>query len=274
MLNNTALLMMFINEGGGQKIKQIACTDTTTWFINSKGELYGCGWNYYGQQGSGSTDTVTVFTKRADSVSNIVISNSTAWYITKDGDLYGCGDGENGNQGTGKTSIIVTRFTKKADNVKKVCCDKYTTWYITNSGELYGCGNNQSKQQGVGNSNGSYVTTFTKRAENVADVMSVNYYADIDYQVYGVTWYLTNSGELHGCGYNSKGQQGISPETSYIVEGFTKRADNVVQFMCSYLTTWYINKSGELYGCIKVVVIREMGRQIIMELQNLLNVRK
>lgn len=93
------------------------------------------------------------------------------------------------------------------------------------------------------------MTTFTKRAENVADVISINYYADIDYQVYGVTWYLTNSGELHGCGYNSKGQQGISPETSYIVEGFTKRADSVVQFMCSYLTTWYINKSGELYGC-------------------------
>lgn len=89
MLNNTALLMMM--SVGGQKIKQVACTINSTGFINSKGELYGCGNNTYGQQGNGSKDNVLVFTKRADNVDKVSCSGSVVWYITKSGELYGCG---------------------------------------------------------------------------------------------------------------------------------------------------------------------------------------
>lgn len=89
MLNNTALLMMM--SVGGQKIKQVACTINSTWFINSKGELYGCGSSYSGQQGNGSKDNVLVFTKRADNVDKVSCSGSVVWYITKSGELYGCG---------------------------------------------------------------------------------------------------------------------------------------------------------------------------------------
>ena len=39
-------------------------SDSITWILTSKGDLYGCGSSSYGQQGSGNTDNVLTFTKR------------------------------------------------------------------------------------------------------------------------------------------------------------------------------------------------------------------
>ena len=58
------------------------------------------------------------------------------------------------------------------------------------------------------------------------------------------TWYLTNTGELYGCGNNGSGQQGGSAN----VITFTKVADNVKKVACSISTTWYITNNSELYG--------------------------
>jgi alpha-tubulin suppressor-like RCC1 family protein len=42
----------------------VFASDRTTWILTSKGELYSCGQNNYGQQGSGNTSNVLTFTKR------------------------------------------------------------------------------------------------------------------------------------------------------------------------------------------------------------------
>ncbi|WP_293705045.1 hypothetical protein, partial [uncultured Parasutterella sp.] len=87
MLNNAALLMMFKKKANG--VAQVVCSNSTTWYLNKSGELYGCGKGIYGQQGNGSTDNVTTFTKRADNVAQVVCSEETTWYLTKAGELYG-----------------------------------------------------------------------------------------------------------------------------------------------------------------------------------------
>lgn len=61
MLNNAALLMTVKKT---VKVTQIACSTYTAWYVTNTGELYGCGRGDHGQQGSGSTDNVTTFTKR------------------------------------------------------------------------------------------------------------------------------------------------------------------------------------------------------------------
>ena len=45
-------------------VAQFACSGDTTWYLTKTSELYGCGYGYYGQQGNGSTNNVTRFTKR------------------------------------------------------------------------------------------------------------------------------------------------------------------------------------------------------------------
>ena len=86
--------------------------DNTTWILTSKGDLYGCGSNNYGHQGSGNTSKVKTFTKRAENVKEVSCSNSTTWYIDISNNLYGCGWNIYGQQGSGDTSNVLT-FTKR-----------------------------------------------------------------------------------------------------------------------------------------------------------------
>ena len=119
-------------------------SSNTTWILTPKGELYGCGHNNYGQQGSGDTSNVLVFTKRASNVKDVICSSRTTWYIDNNNNLYGCGANyykQHGSGGSGYGNNVLT-FTKRASNVKKVSCTEEMTWYIDNNNNLYGCGAN------------------------------------------------------------------------------------------------------------------------------------
>ena len=61
------------------------------------------------------------------------------------------------------------------------------------------------------------------------------------------SWYITDSGDLYGCGEGSFGQQGSGDRENVLT--FTKRASNVKEVSCSRTRTWYITDSGDLYGC-------------------------
>lgn len=242
------ILMMSV--GGGQKIKQVACSSNATWFINGKGELYGCGSSYCGQQGDNNAENsyvnINIFTKRADNVAYITCSDTTTWYITKSGELFGCGNGYYGQQGNGSTNHVLI-FTKRADNVKYVSCDSLVTWYLGINGELFGCGDNNYSNQGAGSSASAKIYNFTKRASNVKKFICEN----------DTTWYINNSLELYGCGANYYGQQG-GGDTSQYVYTFTKKMDNVVDVVCRsyynnilyemYAQLGIINTSGELWS--------------------------
>ena len=64
--------MTFTKRADG--VKDVVCSTNATFYITTTGELYGCGNNAYGQQGSGATTTVSTFTKRADNVEKIYVS--------------------------------------------------------------------------------------------------------------------------------------------------------------------------------------------------------
>ena len=217
------------------KIFQCIGTGGTSWYIATNGDLYGCGLNGSGQQGSGDTTDVTTFTKRASNVKLVACESNVTWYVTNDGELYGCGYNSSGQQGSGDTAIVTT-FTKRASNVASAACSEISSWYLTNDGDLYGCGQNGNGQQGSGDTTFSF-KTFIKRASNVAFIICSS----------GTTWYLSNTGDLYGCGFNGAGQQGSGDTTDVLT--FTKRAEDVVEASASGGTTWYMNTSGELYGC-------------------------
>lgn len=213
----------------------------TSWYLDSNGDLYGCGDNQYGQQGiSSATTYVATFTKRASNVADFDCSIGATWYITTDNKLYGCGQNDKHQQGDGTTTNVES-FTQRATGVSKVITNPYTTWYITTGGALVGCGNNNNGQQSTGNT--TEVTTFTQRvASGVVDVKAGGG---------GVTWYLTSDGKLYGCGGNVQGNQGdgTGGTTPNYVANFTQRASNVAQFDCTSQETWYVTTDGKLYGC-------------------------
>ena len=105
-------LRMAISRIIGKKVDKVCCSDYTTWYITDSGDLYGCGNNYFGQQGSGERVDVLAFTKRASNVKEVACSDDTTWYIDNNNNLYGCGLNDNGQQGSGGTSSVLT-FTEK-----------------------------------------------------------------------------------------------------------------------------------------------------------------
>ena len=198
--------------------------------------MYGCGGGTFGNQGNGGGD-VREFTKRAENVAQVACSDYTTWYVTTTGDLYGCGINRNGQQSIGGTEPDrISVFTKRAENVSKVFCDPgdYGTanWYITTTGDLYGCGIGYNGQQGNGyDGDEGQVNTFTKRAENVKDFICGGS---------STSWYLTNNGELYGCGGAYYGQQGNGGDYRNPNEKLFEKKSRKCQRFCSFLPYYVV----------------------------------
>ena len=227
---NTTRVYTFTQRASN--VKDVVCSQTTTWYITTSGDLYGCG--------SNNTINESYFTKKASNVVKVACSNDTTWYITTSGDLYGCGRNDYGQQGSGNTTNVTT-FTKRASNVKDVVCTSYSTWYIDKNDNLYGCGSNQSYQQGNGGS-GTYVSSFTQKPSNVAKVVL----GDGNSPEQEAVWILKTNGDLSGCGYNGQGQQGNGNTNN--VANFSLRASNVKDVVCWRSSTYYLSENGGIYA--------------------------
>ena len=227
---------------------KLVCTGSTTWIIDDDGNLYCCGWNSDGQQGSGNNkNNVLTFTKRAENVKIVKATSGATWYLTNDDSLYGAGS-------NGAKNYDTTTFTLKMTNVDSYIIDD-NRWVLTKDGELYGCGYNNYGELGSGNSGdgdgfGDWV--LRKRAENVKSFFTGD----------GTTWYIDNNNDLYGCGNNNYNQQGLDVpvKTKYNAHAYTvfaldhypvfqKRASNAKTVFADREFTFYLDFDGNLYGC-------------------------
>lgn len=216
---------------------KISCSQHTTWAIKKDHTLWGCGEGDHGQQGNGSTDSVSTFTQRLTNVSEVTCVDNATWVIKTDNTLWGCGFGDWGQQGSGSSSDVTT-FTQRGSYIVSVVCSDFSTWAIANNGDLFGCGRGDYGQQGNDRTSGS--SSFVLRLQNVKQVCcSTN-----------TTWALKTDGTLLGCGYNMYGQQGNGERSgANHVKVFTQRLTDVSKVACSGDTTWAIKTDGTLWGC-------------------------
>lgn len=98
----------------GESVTKVACSLQTTWALTTDGELFGCGRNTYGQQGSGDTTNVTSFTQRLSDkrIADIFCNVPITWALTTDGELFGCGRNNYGQQASGDTANVLS-FTQR-----------------------------------------------------------------------------------------------------------------------------------------------------------------
>ena len=223
-------------------ITKFESSGITTWYLDSEGDLWGCGDNQYGQQGiDPATTYISTFTKRASNVKDFTCSESTTWYIDEDDKLFGCGLNDKGQQGSGDTTNVST-FTQRGTNVADIKASGTMTWYLTKDNKLYGTGDNACGQQSTGDT--TNVLNFTQRATSVASFK-------IAKETGAVVWYLSTSDALFGVGMNVQGNQGdgTGGTTPNYVSHFTQRATNVADYDCTGQETWYVTTGGVLYGC-------------------------
>ena len=228
-----------------KKIAQVAVSNVSTWILTKSGDLYGCGRGETGEQGTGNSSNVYVFTKRMTDVKKVFCSRysdlgNTTWVIKKDGTLWGTGYATYGQQGDGNTSThSVYTFTQRMTDVKDAFVYNTMTWVIKNDNSLWGSGDNTGGQMGLGTNTPERVGSFRKIMDNVKKAQLFSYRSGIILKTDGTLW---NFGQ--GSNYVE------------VVIYLRQRLDNVIDFVVpkkegsgDNTNCWAIRADGTLWGC-------------------------
>ena len=133
-------------------------------------------------------------------------SDSHTVFLTDAGNVYSCGYNPYGQLGLGDlinrnipTLISNKYFTGKVIQVK---CKGYFTLFLTDTGNVYSCGYNSAGQLGIGNN--IIKNTPTVISNTYFSGKVINIYCGYEHSLF-----LTDTGNLYGCGSNIYGQLGL-----------------------------------------------------------------
>lgn len=187
------------------KIRQVATGWAHSLFlVEGTNDVYSCGWNSYGQLGTGDTNDRYTLTKvmlpESVKIVKIAAGMSHSIFVSNTGDVYVCGNNTHGQLGLELVNYPIPTIVKNIPvGVIDVSCNYEHTMFITIGGEVYGCGKNTYGQLGIGDK-GTY-TVPTKVKSLTEPIKKVCTGA-------GHTIFLTKSGIAYGCGKNTYGALG------------------------------------------------------------------
>lgn len=214
-------------SGGVTVTPSCACTGAGSLFVNSSGELWGCGY-------IGANTYFNSWTRiQSGGVKACAMGYFSAYYITTDGDLYGIGYNNYGQLGLGHTTTqsawVLTR-----SGVSAVWAGDYHTMCLTSGGELLVVGCNMYGQLGLGDTTNR--TAWTHAANNVLTAACGSSHS----------FYITSANVLMACGYNNYCQTGLSGTTNKTT--WTQSATGVSLVAAGQYHSLYVNTSSVLYA--------------------------
>ena len=207
-----------LNGFDSSNIISASCGNHHSLFLTSNFKVYSCGHNGQGQLGHGTigTDVLTPTELITDGFnqSNIIsIAGGAAYslFLTSNFKVYSCGNNGYGQLGHGTigtdvlkpTKIILDGFNEYDYNVIKIASGYYHNLFLTSNYKVYSCGYNGKGQLGrdTGSQDSIIPTQITYNGFNnlnIVDISCGNYHS----------LFLTNNGQVYGCGYNNVGQTG------------------------------------------------------------------
>ena len=233
------------------KVVQIDCSLNSSYMVKNDGTLWACGRNDYGQLGLGDTTNRTTFTQvEIDNVKYISCGGFHTFIIKNDGSVWSCGLNDTGQLGLGDTTNrnTFTQVTTNINNdVKQIACGYEIgsggfTIIIKNDGSLWSCGRNNEGQLGLGNNTNK--SSFTQVTSNINN--------DVKQIACGSlhTVILKNDGSVWSCGYNGKGQLGLSSYTAQntFTQVTTNINNDVKQITCGGEHTLILKNDGSVLG--------------------------
>ena len=211
------------------KIKQIAGGYGHTMILMKSGELWSCGYNYYGQLGLGDTTTKKTFTYCLSNVEYVACGHNFTFVIKNDGTLWSCGRNNKGQLGLGNTTDV-NYFEQVTSDVKLVSCGYDFTYIIKNDGTLWSCGDGTDYKTGHGASS-EQLTEFTQVTANGVS-NDVKYVAcSKGTSTIGHAMIIKNDNSLWSVGNGEDGQVGTG-EYTIAHNGFKQVATDVEQVCC------------------------------------------
>ena len=176
-------------------------------YITTNNDLYLCGINTYGQQGSGNTTNVTTYTKRASNVRKVITNNYGTLYITTSNDLYGCGHPYCLGINASNTDPVKT-FAKRYSNVLNAeLFGKTTGALLETTGHLLYATGGMVQQQGES----TYHTNWLLCCSNVKgyDASESFFYIDGSYNLYASASAQSPTGDGVQYTYIKKIREGV-----------------------------------------------------------------
>jgi len=235
----------------------VSCGQNYTVVLMSNGELYGCGYNTYGQlgldAGAGSQPSLTKMIEIAGKIPVAVSCGAShTLVLMSDGEIYGCGYNKNKQLGLGASTANQPTLTLIPGIAEKipvaVSGGKFHTVVLMSDGEIYGCGYNFYEQLGLGGGGVVDQPSLTQMIE-IEHKTPVAVSCGIDH-----TLVLMCDGELYGCGRNNQGQLGLGADagtdnqpTLTQIPGIAGKTP--VAMSGSGLDTIVLMNDGTLYGC-------------------------
>lgn len=198
-----------------KNVKCCSCTDNSLFYITNDADLYGMGFNEYGQLSDTTTKNKTSPVFIMSGIESADISDTHAMFIDKYGTLYASGDNSYSQLGN-KNAISSTEITKVMQGVKDAKVGNYFSLVLTVNGELYTAGTNEKGQ--LGNNGGEF------KAELIPILNSIEK-IDINQNTCAA---LTYGGELYVWGDNTNNKAGVNGQD--IIAAPVKIQENVYDF--------------------------------------------
>jgi alpha-tubulin suppressor-like RCC1 family protein len=247
------LSSLFFSEPPGRK--QISAGYAHTMFLTEKGEVYACGRGLYGQLGTGDnenrlTPVKITFPEGTDPIKKISAGGRHTVFLTEKGEVCACGLGEDGQLGTGDnenrlTPVKIT-FPVGTDPIKEISAGDYHTMFLTEKGEVYACGWGGYGQLGTGDNENRLTPvkiTFPVGTDPIKEISAGDYH----------TMFLTEKGEVYGCGSGRYGQLGTGDRedrlTPVKITTFPVGTDPIKEISTGYAHTMFLTETGEVYAC-------------------------
>ena len=269
-------------------VKQIVCGKEHTFILKKDGSLWACGYNSYGELGTGDTTSQYIFTQVTTDVKQVACGDYCTVILKNDGSVWTCGQNDKGQLGLGTSDTNAHAFTQVATNVEQIACGRAHVFIIKTDGSAWACGDNSDGQLGLGDKanrttftqvitssvkqiicGGSY--TFILKNDSTVWSTGYNYYGELGLgntttkttftQVIidnvkqiscgdAYTFILKNDGSVWACGQNGSGQLGLGDTTKRST--FTQVTENisndVKQVICGYYHTFILKNDGSLWG--------------------------
>ena len=169
--------------------------------IGGDGNLFGMGYNAFGQIADGVPPGRSTPLFIAKNVKAVTCGYASSFFLKKDNYLWAIGDNQSGQLGDG-TKINRGIPINIAENVSSFSTAGYHSLFIISNSFLYAMGNNSTGQLGTGSTNtASSLPTFV--TSNVNRVVTGGYYSDS-----GHSLFIKHDKTLWGMGENNTGQLG------------------------------------------------------------------
>ena len=230
----------------------ISSSNSSIFFIGKDDNVYCYGYNGYGHLGLGDRiirNTPTKIPPPAFDNKKIKDVYSVYYgrlFLTEDGEVYGCGlnsykqlGGLTNGQYLSPELIPQSSFDNK--KIKHINGGYYVSFFLTEDGEVYACGQNNNGQLGLGDTTNRTVPTLIPQSsfdnKKIKDVISSNTYTTI---------FLTEDGNVYGCGQNNYGELGLGDRNR--TAPTLLNVSDIKQISSASQYTLFLNNDGILYS--------------------------